>query len=64
MSYTELVLKSKQAREAIDTGILAFLLTGDLQEGWNVMIRQGKKNLSYPALKLAIFLDVVKAITK
>ena len=64
MSYTELVLNSKPAKEAIVEGILTFLFTGDLQNGWNAMILQGRKNLSYHALKIAILLDFIKAVTK
>jgi len=64
MSYTELVLNSKPAKEAIVEGILTFLFTSDLQKGWNAMILQGKKNLSYPTLKIAILLDLIKAVTK
>jgi len=64
MSYTELVLNSRPAKEAIVEGILTFLFTSDLQKGWNAMILQGKKNFSYPTLKLAILVDVIKAVTK
>jgi len=64
MSYTELVLKSRPAKEAIVEGILKFLATGDLQKGWDVMILRGKENFSYPTLKLAILIDVIKAVTK
>lgn len=62
MSYTELVLRTKQAKEAIDEGVLTFVLTGDLQKGWDAMILRGKKNLSYPAVKIAILLDILKAL--
>lgn len=64
MSYTELVLQSRPAKEAIMEGILEFLFTGDLQKGWDAMILRGKNNLSYPTLKLAILIDIIKAITK
>jgi len=64
VSYTELVLNSKPAKEAIVKGTLVFLITGDLQKGWDAMILQGKKNLSYSALKLAILIDVIKVVTK
>ena len=64
MSYTELVLNSKPAKEAIAEGILTFLFTNDLQKGWDAMILQGKKNLSYSTLKFAILIDVIKAVTK
>jgi len=64
MSYTELVLNTKPVKEAIVEGILTFLFTGDLQKGWDAMILRGKENLSYPTLKLAIFIDVLKALTK
>lgn len=62
MSYTELILHTKQAKEAIDEGILTFVLTGDLQKGWDAMILRGKKNLSYPAVKISILLDILKSL--
>lgn len=62
MSYTELVLRTKQAKEAIVEGILTLVLTGDLQKGYDAMILRGKKNLSYPAVKIAILLDILKAL--
>jgi len=64
MSYTELVLNSRPAKEAIAEGILTFLFTNDLQKGWDAMILKGKKNLSYSTLKFAILIDVIKAVTK
>ena len=64
MSYTELVLNSRPAKEAIAKGILTFLFTGNLQKGYDEMILQGKKNVSYSTLKLAIFIDIIKAVTK
>ena len=64
MSYTELVLNSRPAKEAIVEGILTFLFTSDLQKGWDAMILKGKKNSSYSTLKFAILIDVIKAVTK
>ena len=64
MSYTELVLNSKPAKEAIVEGMLTFLFTSDLQKGWDAMILKGKKNLSYSTLKFAILIDVINAVTK
>lgn len=64
MSYTELILKTNQAKEAMVEGIIAFLLTGDLHKGWDAMILCGKKNLSYPAVKVAILLDILKVLSR
>lgn len=61
-TITESVLKTKQAKEAIVEGIVTMILTGNTQLGWNAMIQKGKQNGSYFAVKLAMFLDIVKAI--
>ena len=62
MTFTESVLKTKQAKEAMMEGVLTWLFTGNLQQGWNAMIVRGKKNGSYIAVKIAIVLDTVKAL--
>jgi len=64
MSYTELVLQTKQVKEAIIEGAATWLVTGNFNEGWNAMIQQGRKNLAYPTFKIAILLDVLKVVCK
>ena len=60
-SITESVLETKQVKEAIVEGVATMILTGNFQLGWNAMIQKGKQNGSYFAVKLAIFLDIIKA---
>ncbi len=62
MTFTESVLKTKQAKEAMIEGVLTWLFTGNLQQGWNAMIERGKKNGSYIAVKIAVVLDTIKAL--
>ena len=62
MSYTELVLKTKQAKEAIYEGVTTLIFTGDLDKAWNAMITRGKKNGSYLAVKIAFILDLIRTI--
>ena len=62
MSYTELVLKTKQAKEAMGEGFITLLLTGDFNTAWKAMVTKGNENFSYPALKLALIFDFVRAI--
>lgn len=62
MSFTEDVLKTKQAKEAIYEGLFTFLSTGDFQQGWDAMIAHGKKNGAYIAVKIAFVLDFFKAL--
>jgi len=62
MSYTELVLKTKQAKEAIYEGVTTLIFTGDLDKAWNAMITRGKKNGSYLAVKIAFVLDFINAL--
>ena len=64
MSNTEIVLQSKQAKAAILEGLVTWITSGDFQKGWNAMIMQGKKNLAYPALKIAIVLDILNGLSK
>jgi len=64
MSYTNVVLHTKQAKVAILEGIVTWGITGDFQEGWNAMIKKGKKNMSYPSLKLAILLDFIQYVSR
>jgi len=62
-TITESILETKQVREAIAEGIVTMILTNNSQSGWDAMIKKGKQNGSYFAVKLAMFLDIVKAIT-
>ena len=62
MSYTEKVLKTKQAKEAIAECFIAWLSTGDFQKGWNKMIAHGKKNGTYLTLKIAVLFDFLNAL--
>jgi len=64
LSITEEMLKTKQAKEAIGEGFLTWILTGDLQKGWDAMISRGQKNGAYPAVKLAALFDFLKALTR
>jgi len=61
-TITESILETEQAKEAIGEGIATLILTGNIQSGWDAMIKKGKQNGSYLAVKFAIFLDVVKAL--
>jgi len=61
---TESILETEQAKEAIGEGIATWILTGDVQSGWDAMIKKGKQNGSYLTMKFAIILDVVKSINK
>jgi len=62
MLYTERVLETKQANEAIWEGLITWGLTGNFQKGWDAMIKRGKKNFAYPAIKLAILFDFLSAL--
>lgn len=64
ISCTESVLRTQQAKDAIYEGIATLVFTGDFDKAWNAMIARGKENFSYPTLKLAILIDVIKAVTK
>lgn len=61
-TITESVLETKQAKEALGEGIATWILTGDIQSGWNAMIKKGKQNGSYLTMKFAIILDVAKTL--
>jgi hypothetical protein len=63
MSHTEIVLRSKEAKEAYVEGLLTLLQTGNLQKGFDAMIAKGKKNGSYLAFKVALVLDFLKKLT-
>lgn len=62
MLYTERVLETKQAKEAIVEGLLTWLQTGDFQKGWEAMIARGKKNGSYSRVKIAMLFDFFRAL--
>ncbi len=62
ISCTESILRTQQANEAISEGIVTAILTGDLQKGWDAMIRRGKKNGSYVAVKIAFVIDFINAL--
>jgi len=62
LSYTESVLRTRQAKEAITEGFFTWLSTGDFQQGWNAMIARGNKNGAYIAVKIAFVLDFFKAL--
>ena len=62
MLYTNRVLETKQAKEAIGEGLLTWLQTGDFQTGWDAMIARGKKNGSYPRVKIAMLFDFFNSL--
>lgn len=63
MSYTEKALRGKEAKEAIGEGVLAWITTGNLNNGIDAMLKTGKKNGSYNTVKTGIVLDVLKKIS-
>ena len=63
-TITESILRTKQAKEAMVMGIVTMLFTGSSQQGWDAMIIKAKQNGSYVAVKVALVLDFVKAITR
>lgn len=62
MSFTEGVLQTKQAKEAIIEGLITWFSTGSFQTGWNTMIARGNQNFAYPAFKIAVVLDFLKGL--
>jgi len=62
MSFTEEVLQTRQAKEAIIEGLLTWFTTGSFQRGWNTMIVCGNQNFAYPAFKIAVVLDFLKGL--
>ena len=62
MSFTEGVLRTRQAKEAIGEGISVFLTTGNLDKGINAMIQYGKRNGTYTAFRLALVLDFLDQV--
>ena len=62
VTITESVLRTKQAKDAISEGIVTWILTGDIQQGWDAMIKRGKKNFAYPAFKFALLIDFLKTL--
>lgn len=63
ITYTESALCSQQAQEAMGEGLATWIITGDVQQGWNAMIRKGKQNGSYLGVKIAIFVDFLIALS-
>lgn len=63
MSFTEKVLQTKQAKEAIGEGVITWLFTGNLDNGIKSLIRKGNQNGTITAFKFAFVLDVLKAIS-
>jgi len=61
-TITESVLETDQAKEAIGEGLATLILTGDVQYGWDAMIKKGKQNGSYVTMKIAVVLDLIKAL--
>jgi len=57
MSFTNGVLRTRQAKEAIGEGVSVFLRTGNLDRGFDAMIQYGKRNGAYTAFRLALVLD-------
>jgi len=62
MSFTEGVLQTRQAKEAIIEGLITWFSTGSFQKGWDIMIVRGNQNFAYPAFKIAIVLDFLKGL--
>ncbi len=63
MNFTEKVLQTKQAKEAIGGGIITWLFTGNLDNGINALIGKGNQNGTITAIKFASVLDILKAIS-
>ena len=62
MSYFELALQTKEAKEAIGTGVTTWLFTGNLNSGIDAMFKTGEKNGSLFAVRLGFLVDIVKKI--
>lgn len=62
VSFTDRILRTRQAREAMGEGVSVFLTTGDLGRGFDAMIRYGKRNGAYGAFKFAVLLDIIASL--
>ena len=58
MGYLPMVLKTREAKEALGEGLLTLFETGKLDDSINAMISKGKKNGSWAAAKIAFILDL------
>jgi len=60
MSLLEKILETKEAKEAIGTGIVELFMGGNLDRAIDKTIKKGNQNGSLPAAKLAFVLDLVR----
>ena len=58
--FLEKILETKEAKEAIGTGVVELIMFGNLNRAIDSTIKKGNQNGSLPVAKLAFVLDLIR----